>query len=135
MPASTKRVFWKSNTTPANALRSLVKATVSSNAFCADACAPTAIDSPIGDRHAHVVEEQFGRVGRFLPDLVELAAAPKALAFRLDQDDRHAAPRGLGVGIGLGDHQHQIGVLPVGNIGLAAVEDVVVAVALRGGAD
>src|SRR3546814_20784428 len=82
----------------------------------------------IGDRHAHVVEEQFGCVGGVLPDLVELAAAAKTLAIGFDEDDRHALVGGLRGRIGLGDAEDQIGILAVGDIGLRARADVMISV-------
>src|SRR3546814_15401666 len=42
----------------------------------------------VGDRHAHVVEEQLRRVRLVLPDLVEVAAALETLTLGLDQDDQ-----------------------------------------------
>ena len=89
----------------------------------------------IGDRHADVLEKQLRRIGGILPDLVELAALLEAIAVAFDQDDRHALPRGLRIGVGLGDDQGQIGVLAVGDIGLGAVDDVVIAVLLGARAD
>ena len=66
-------------------------------------------------------------------DLVEVAAPGIALAVCLDEDQRDAL--GAGRGVGLGDDDDEIGMLAVGDVGLGAVEDIMVAVALGGGAD
>ncbi|MNQ68988.1 hypothetical protein D3C85_835640 [compost metagenome] len=87
----------------------------------------------IGHGHAHVVEEQFGGVGRGLAHLVELAAAAKACAVGLDHDQAHAL--GAGGRIGLAHQQHHVAAQAVADEDLAAVDDVVVAVAHGGGAD
>ena len=77
-------------------------------------------------RHAHVLEEQLRRVLRLHPDLLEIAAALETLGLRLDGDQRRAF--GAELGIGLGDHDHQVGELAVGDEGLGAVDDPLVAV-------
>jgi len=84
--------------------------------------------------NAHVVEEELGGVGGMLADLVELAAAAEARAVGLDEDQAHRLGAGLG-GIGLGDQDDQVAVQAVADEGLAAVDDVLVAVTDRGGAD
>ncbi|MCY1231630.1 hypothetical protein D9M72_440860 [compost metagenome] len=87
---------------------------------------------PVGHRHADVVEEQLGRVLGAHADLVELAAAAKAGAVRLDHDQAHAL--GAGGRVGLAHHDHEVAEEAVADEGLAAVDEVVVAVAHGGGA-
>ena len=82
----------------------------------------------VGDRDAHVLEEQLGGVGGVLADLVEVAPAGEAVAVGLDQDQRDALGALRRVGLGH-DHDH-VGVLAVGDVGLLAADDVVVAVLL-----
>ena len=76
-------------------------------------------------RHRRIVEEQFGRVGRVQPDLVEVAAAPEALvALGLDHDQRQS----LGARpAGARHDDDEVGGLAVGDEGLLAVDDVVIA--------
>ena len=133
-----KRVFWKSNTVLPNALRSLVNfdrlvegalggglggagdrqallrqlvhQIGEALAFLAEA---------VGDRHADVVEEQLGRVGcECRPILSRLRPAHKALAVGLDEDQRDAL--GAELRVGLGDDDDEVGVLAVGDVGLAS---------------
>ena len=85
----------------------------------------------VGDRHADVVEEQFRRIRLVLTDLVEVATALEPFAVRFDQHDRDALVSGLDLGVGLDADEDQIGVLAIGDIGFAAVDDVVVAILLR----
>ena len=66
-------------------------------------------------------------------DLVQVAAALEALHAALDDEQADALVAGLGVGAG--DHDHQVGVDAVGDEGLGAVEQVVVALVDGGGAD
>lgn len=70
-------------------------------------------------------------VRRMLADLVEVAPAFEAGSVGFDQDQAYAL--GARRRIGLGDSDHQFGVLPVGDIGLGAADDIVAAVAQRGG--
>ena len=82
-------------------------------------------------RRHRIVEEQFGRVGRVQADLVEVAAAPESLVARgLEHDQRES----LGAGSAGARHDDdQVGGLAVGDEGLLAVDDVVVALLARGG--
>src|SRR6266536_3692471 len=68
-----------------------------------------------------------------LADLVKVAAALEAGHPPLG--DQQADPLMTGGGIGPGDDDHQVAQLPVGDKGLGAVEQVVIAVAHGGGAD
>src|SRR3546814_9154262 len=86
----------------------------------------------VGDRHADVVEEKLRRIGLVLPDLVEVAAALESFAVGLDEDDRHALPRRLYLGVGLDADEDQVGVLAVGDEGLRPVDDIMIALLLRG---
>ena len=88
----------------------------------------------IGDRHAHVFEEQLRRIRLILPDLVEVAPALEAVSIRLDQHDRYTLPLGLDLGVGLDADQDEVGVLAIGDIRLRTIDDVVVAILFRGGA-
>ena len=94
---------------------------------------PAFLAKTVRDRNTHIGKEQFGGVGGVLADLVEIAATGKALplGFHKDEGDSIGAARW----IGLGDGDDQIGMLAVGDIGLGAIDDVVVAVAPRGGLD
>ena len=87
----------------------------------------------IGGRHAHVLEEQLGGVLRVLADLLEVAPALEAGAVGLDQHQRDAL--GAGRRVGLGGDDDEIGQLAVGDEGLLAVDDQLVALAQRRGAD
>src|SRR3546814_3535371 len=84
------------------------------------------------DLHADVVEEKLRRIGLVLPDLVEVAAALESFAVGLDEDDRHALPRRLYLGVGLDADEDQVGVLAVGDEGLRPVDDIMIAILLRG---
>src|SRR5271165_2504384 len=84
-------------------------------------------------RYPHVVEGQLGRVLRVQADLVQLATALEALHTPLDHEQGESQ-RAL-VGTGLRDHDHQVGVDPIGDEGLRAVEHPVIAVSDRPGFD
>ena len=87
----------------------------------------------IAHRRATIREEQLRGVGRLQAHLFEVATAFEAGAvfgFHHDERDTFAAK----AGIGFGDHDHQIRVLPVGDVGFGAVDHVVVAVAQGRGA-
>ena len=88
----------------------------------------------IGHRHADVFKEHFRRVRRVEPDLVEIATAFKAFAVGLDEDDRDTFPRGLHLRVGLDADEDQVRRLTIGDIGFGPVDDIVIAVLLRGGA-
>ena len=66
-------------------------------------------------------------------DLVEVAASRIAGAVGLDQQQRRALRPFLGVG--LDDDDGQLGMLAVGDVGLRSIDDIVVALLDRGGAD
>ena len=76
-------------------------------------------------RHVHVIEEQLAGVRATHAQLVELVAAAKACPFALD-DERSDAMGAL-FQIGLGIDDVGVGVGPVGDPRLAAVEHIVVA--------
>ena len=83
--------------------------------------------------HAHVVEEQLGGVLAVEADLLEVAATFEAGHAALDDEQRHPAVALRRVGLGGDDHQ--VGVDAVGDERLRPVQDVLVAVADRGGGD
>ena len=85
----------------------------------------------LGD--ADVVEEQLGGVLGLLADLVEVAAALEALRAALD--DEQAEPLRAALGCRLRDDDDQVGEDAVGDERLGAVQQPVVALVLRGGAD
>src|SRR5690606_33569824 len=86
------------------------------------------------DGDADVGERQLGGVGAAQPDLLQLAADGVALALRVDREDRQARPAVLRRRRGGARHdQDAVGEAAAGDEGLGAVEDVVVAVAPRGG--
>jgi len=89
----------------------------------------------VDEAHAFVAEQVFGGhpdigerqlcgVLSIEADLVEFAAALEALHAPLDDQQREAR-RAL-ARVSAGDHDHQVGIDPVGDEGLCAVEDVVV---------
>ena len=84
-------------------------------------------------RDADVVEGQLRGVLGVLADLVQVAAALEALHAALDHEQRDALVAGLGVGAR--DDDDQVGQDAVGDERLGPVEDVVVALVDRGGAD
>ena len=67
-----------------------------------------------------------------LANLVQVPAFAESWQRRIDQ--KQADPFGSGFGIGFGGDDHHIGVLAVGDEGLGAIEDVVVAVFYSAGA-
>ncbi|MNP18853.1 hypothetical protein D3C76_1113520 [compost metagenome] len=82
----------------------------------------------VGHRHTDVVEEQLRSVLAFLAELVEDAATAEARQIiDLQHDNRHAL-RAQGR-VGLAYQQHQIGLGAIGNEGLGAIDDVVIAIA------
>ena len=86
----------------------------------------------LGD--AVVLEHQLARVDRVVAELLELLADAEALLLGRDEQ-AHALVAGLGVGIGLHQHREAGALDAVGDPGLGAVDDVVVAVAPRRHAD
>ena len=82
--------------------------------------------------HLDVVKEKFGGVLSHQADLFELAAFAEPRCALFHHDQRHAL--GAQIGRGLADHDHDLGIDAVGDEGLGAVDDVVVAFALGGGA-
>ena len=85
------------------------------------------------DRHAHVLEEQLRGVLRLVAGLLQVAALAVAGGRRVDQQQRHAAR--LQRRLGLHHQQRQVADDAVGDEGLRAVDDVVVAVPLSARAD
>ncbi|MCY1297391.1 hypothetical protein D9M70_468280 [compost metagenome] len=85
-------------------------------------------------RHAHVLEEQHGGVLGVQADLAQRLGLAEAgpVGFHQDQRDVLGA---LARGAGLGDHDHDVAVGAVGDEGLGAVDDVLVAVQHRAGLD
>lgn len=77
----------------------------------------------IADGDTNVREEQLGGICCIPSDLLQLASATEARAIRLDQ--AHAL--GAGIRIGLADHNDDVGVQLVADKGLAAVDDVLIA--------
>jgi hypothetical protein len=85
----------------------------------------------VAGRDAHVVEDQLGGVGRQPARLLQRAAHGEARRAFLDDEHRHVALAGAR----LGGHEIQVGVHPVGDEHLGAVEHPLVAFAPRRGAD
>lgn len=85
----------------------------------------------LGD--AYVLEEEFGGVLGLLADLVEVAASFEALGTAFDDEEGQAVRPALGGG--LRDDDHEVGEDAVGDEGLGAVEQPVVAPVLGGGTD
>ena len=86
-----------------------------------------------GGGDAHVGEEEFRGVAGVLADFVEVAAF--AVAGQRGVDQEQADATGAGLGVGFGSDDDHVGVLAVGDEGFGAVEDVVVPVFHRAGAD
>ena len=89
----------------------------------------------VGAGHAHVVEEQLGRVLRVQADLGQRAAAAKALRHLVRLHDQDGDALGALARVGLDHQADQVGRAAVGDVGLGTVDHVVVAVAARRGAD
>ena len=87
----------------------------------------------VGHWHADIFEEQFRGISFIHTDFVEVTAALEAVTIRLNEDNRHALIRWLDFGVGFDADQDQVGVLAIGDIGFAAVDDIMVAVFTRGG--
>ena len=94
---------------------------------------PPSSPSRLAAGTAHVGERELGGVLGVHADLVEVAAALEAGHPPLHH--QQADPLMPGGRIGPGGDDHQVAHLPVGDEGLAAVEQVVIAVADGGGAD
>ena len=84
-------------------------------------------------RNPHVGEEQLGGVTGVLADLVQIAALAEARQRGIDQEQADAF--GTGGRVGLGRNDHHVGVLAVGDEGLGAIQDVIVAILDRAGAN
>ena len=104
-------------------LREVVHQLVETAAFVAE---------PVRDRHPHVGERQLAGVLGVQTDLLEIASAGEARGVGLDDQQRQSLVRVVG---GAGRDDEQVAVLAVGDERLGSVDDIVVAVAHRGGAD
>ncbi len=83
-------------------------------------------------RHLDVVEEQLGRILAFEPHLFQVSAALESIHAALDDEQAQAvAP----VRVGLRGNDDEVGEDAVGDVGLGAVEQPVVALVLGGGLD
>ncbi|MDT4873646.1 hypothetical protein FQZ97_1089020 [compost metagenome] len=80
----------------------------------------------IAGRYTHVVEEQHAGVLRVQPNLFQRLRLAEAFAPGLDDDQRDIA--GLAGAAGLAHHHGKVALGAVGDEGLAAVDDVLVAV-------
>jgi hypothetical protein len=88
----------------------------------------------IRGRHAVVVEDELCRVDALVAELLELLARREARALLAEQH-RHAAVTGLGRGIRLQQDGEAMALDAVGDPGLRAVDDEMVAFTARAGAD
>ena len=95
--------------------------------------APPPAPSTLRDGDAHLVEEQFGRVGRQMSELLEVSAAAKARPVGLDQNEAHAARAALRRGPG--DDDDEVAHLSVRDEGFLARDHELVALAHGSGAD
>ena len=77
-------------------------------------------------RHFHVLEKQLRSVLGFHAHFLQVLAFLEA--FHALFDDQQAGALGAFAGVGLGHHDHDVGVLAVGDEGLGAVEDVMITV-------
>ena len=87
----------------------------------------------VGGGDADILEEQLGGILRLHADLFEISSALETRPVALDDEQRHAF--GAGVAVGLGREHDEIAELAVGDEDLLAVDDEVVAIANRAGAD
>ncbi len=79
--------------------------------------------------HAHVLEGEQRGVRRVHAELLELLLADHPGRVHVDQEQREAVVARVGVGLG---HEHdEVGAVPVGDVGLRAVDHPLVAVAHR----
>lgn len=79
----------------------------------------------------HILEEQLGGVLGLHPDLLQALALAEARRTRLDHEQAYAL--GASLRIGLRHHDHQVGEEAVGDEGLRAIDDVLVAIQYRRG--
>ena len=87
----------------------------------------------IGHGDADIFEEQFRCVGFVHADFVKVATAFETFTLGFDKDNRHALIGGLNFGVGFDADQNQVRILAIGDIGFAAVDDVMVAILLGSG--
>ena len=87
----------------------------------------------VGHGDAHIFKEQFGSIGFIHADFVEVAAAFETFAVGFNQDNRHALIGRLNFGVGLNTDEDQVGILAIGDVGFAAVDDIMIAVFLGSG--
>src|SRR5690606_29220361 len=87
----------------------------------------------VRSRYAQIVEEQLRSVLRFHTELFEIAPAFETLAVAFDQEQSDALGASRRVGLGR-EYQH-VAQLAVGNEHLLAVDDELVAITHRAGAD
>ena len=78
-------------------------------------------------RDAHVLEGEQRGVGGVHAELLELLLADHAGRVHVDEEEREAVV--AGVRVGLRDEHDEVGAVAVGDVGLRAVDDVLVAVA------
>ena len=79
-----------------------------------------------------IFEKQFRCVGFVHADFIKVAAALKSLALGFNEDDRHAFIGRLNLCVCFDADKDQVRILTIGNVGFAAVDDVMVAVFFGG---
>ena len=94
-----------------------------------EALADLAQDGRLG--HAHVLEGQQRGVGGVHAELLQALLADHARQVHRHQEQGEAVV--AGVGVGLGDEDDRVGAVAVGDVGLGAVDHVLVAVLSRRG--
>ena len=92
----------------------------------------TLVAETVRCRHLDIVEEQLGRVLGMEADLVQVSAPLESLHPVLDDEQGETPVRILS---GTGDDDDQVGIDPVADERLRAVDDIVTSVSLRRGHD
>ena len=87
----------------------------------------------IGHGDANIFEEQFGRVGFVHADFVKVATAFETFTIGFDKDNRHPLIGGLNFGVGFDADQDQVRILAIGDVGFAAIDDIMIAILLGSG--
>jgi hypothetical protein len=83
-------------------------------------------------RHAALVQEHLARFRAFVAELAEISADNQSRCLALDQKHRHAPVARLSGGVGFDQDRQRIGVSSIGDPGLGAADDVVVAITSGG---
>ena len=86
-------------------------------------------------RHAHINQGHFTGLGALVSELGQVLADGKARGAGFNQDQAHALVGWASRRVSLDQDGQRVGVASVGDPGLGAVDDVVIAIELGGGLD